>query len=77
LQPVPRGTNGGVSVGGTLASLVGGGLVGLVVGAGLALENRDACGIAVVGTCVGYGFLGGGLGSLVRELCLGSLVMSS
>ncbi|KAF8175767.1 integral membrane protein DUF92-domain-containing protein [Pholiota molesta] len=76
LQPVPRGTNGGVSVGGTLASLVGGGLVGLVVGAGLALENRGACGITVVGTCVGYGILGGGLGSLVDSV-LGATVQET
>lgn len=77
LRPVPRGTNGGVSAGGTLASLVGGGIVGLVVGAGLALENRSACEVTMMGTCVGYGILGGGFGSLVRGLCLGPLVVSS
>ncbi|KAF9476109.1 hypothetical protein BDN70DRAFT_812817 [Pholiota conissans] len=64
MRPVPRGTNGGVSLGGTLASFLGGGLVGLLIGVGLALENWT-CGVGVVWTCVGYGLLGGGFGSLV------------
>lgn len=60
-KPVPPGTNGGISVGGTLASLLGGVLVGVLMGVTLVLENvrcREAWGAVVVSTAIWGGFAG-------------------
>ncbi|KAK0449516.1 integral membrane protein DUF92-domain-containing protein [Armillaria borealis] len=61
---VPPGTNGGVSVGGTLASLVGGVGVGAVMAAWGGLEM------------VWWGALAGGLGSLVDSV-LGAMIQET
>lgn len=63
---MPAGTNGGVSVGGTLASIVGGLIIGGVMGASVVLENTRSCSSWDMMTCVVLGAVLGGSGSLVR-----------
>ena len=65
LKHVPPGTNGAMSVGGTVASVAGGAFVGALTGVTLILENRS-CVANVLGECISLGALFGGLGSLVR-----------
>jgi len=69
---VPPGTNGAMSVVGTLASVAGGGIVGAVMAVSLAVENASCGGGALLGV-VGWGLLGGGIGSLLDSL-LGATV---
>ncbi|KAF8887035.1 integral membrane protein DUF92-domain-containing protein [Gymnopilus junonius] len=78
LKAVPPGTNGAISTGGTVASIVGGGLVGLMVGLTLVLENTRCAGSwgSMVFETVGWGMCGGGLGSLVDSL-LGATVQQT
>jgi uncharacterized membrane protein len=68
LKPVPPGTNGGVTVFGTVMSVVGGGLIGFLIGITLIVENKwcaDEWQITLVDTVL-WGLIAGGFGSLVR-----------
>lgn len=79
-EQVPPGTNGAMSIGGTIASVVGGAIVGLVMGATLLLENTrcasnyGAC--AVLVETILWGMFGGGFGSLFDSF-LGATVQET
>ena len=79
LKPVPPGTNGAISLIGTIASIIGGSLVGLLTGITLILENaqcrREAAGYLLFET-VAWGMFAGLFGSLVDSL-LGATVQQS
>jgi Integral membrane protein DUF92 len=65
---VPPGTNGAMSVGGTVASILGGGFIGLIAGLSFVLENvkcAESASAQVLSSIV-WGMLGGGFGSLVK-----------
>ena len=67
---VPPGTNGAMSVLGTVVSILGGGLIGLTFVIDL-LSESSACRETVWDWAPGiiaWGLLAGGLGSLVRTL---------
>ncbi|TFK68891.1 hypothetical protein BDN72DRAFT_768622 [Pluteus cervinus] len=70
---VPPGTNGGVSLGGTMASVMGGFAIGVTMGACLLMEH---CGWGTVLPCLGWGAFAGGFGSLVDSL-LGATVQET
>ena len=66
-KPVPHGTNGGISLGGTLASIGGGTVMGLTFAASLILENSRCTDhwVDVLIPLVAWGTAAGGLGSMV------------
>ncbi|PFH49170.1 hypothetical protein AMATHDRAFT_63658 [Amanita thiersii Skay4041] len=66
-KKMPPGTNGAMSVGGTLASAAGGILVGLMMGVSLVIENRR-CGRNVLMECVLWGGFAGVIGSLIDSI---------
>lgn len=67
LKTVPAGTNGGISVGGTIASGVGGCIVGLSQFVSLVVENSvcRAEWASLLPTLMGWGTAAGILGSMV------------
>jgi uncharacterized membrane protein len=70
LRRVPPGTNGGMSAAGTLASILGGAAVGVLMASTLVLENarcRQAWG-SVMLSLVLWGAFAGFFGSLVRPI---------
>ncbi|KAF4572495.1 TMEM19 family protein [Pleurotus pulmonarius] len=67
LKSVPPGTNGGISLGGTLASIIGGAVMGVTMAASVVLQN-SACAtnwFALAAECIFWGVVGGGGGSMV------------
>jgi len=56
---VPPGTNGGVTALGTMASVFGGGIIGLLIGGTAVVENGE-CGMRVVLDSLMWGLVGGG-----------------
>ncbi|KAK7047290.1 hypothetical protein VNI00_006521 [Paramarasmius palmivorus] len=78
LKPVPPGTNGGMSVGGTLASIFGGLAIGISMALSLVIENpkcREGA-FGVITSMVFWGSLAGGLGSLADSF-LGATVQQT
>lgn len=70
LQPVPPGTNGGMSVAGTLASILGGALIGVLMALTLTAENsrcRENWSAVVLSLFI-WGAFAGFFGSLVRRI---------
>jgi len=70
LKPVPPGTNGGMSVVGTVVSFLGGATIGLSFAVTLLIQS-SACrqnSLSLVGELVAWGFVAGGLGSLLDSL---------
>ncbi|KAG9057037.1 hypothetical protein FS842_008871 [Serendipita sp. 407] len=70
LRPVPPGTNGAVSLLGTMVSILGGGLIGLTMATVIFIEN-SACrtlGYTPFAKLVVLGLVSGGLGSLLDSL---------
>ncbi|CAK5262985.1 unnamed protein product [Mycena citricolor] len=77
-KPVPPGTNGGMSVNGTIASLVGGVIMGLVASICLVLENptcRQTWDV-VVGDAVFWGAIAGAYGSAIDSF-LGATIQAT
>jgi uncharacterized membrane protein len=75
---VPRGTNGGVSLGGTIASIIGGLIVALTATVALLIENT-ACRAQlfhVASKLVVFGMLGGFGGSMLDSL-LGATIQET
>jgi len=70
LKPVPHGTNGGISIGGTLASIGGGTVMGLTLATSLIFENSRCKEqwVDVLVPLVAWGTAAGGLGSMVDSL---------
>ena len=79
LKPVPPGTNGAISTMGTIASIVGGALVGLLTGITVILENaqcsREAAGYLLF-EVVAWGMFAGLFGSLVDSF-LGATIQQT
>ncbi|KAI6099860.1 integral membrane protein DUF92-domain-containing protein [Pisolithus thermaeus] len=75
LKPVPPGTNGGISIGGTLASVAGGCVVGLTLFTSLVVEN-GACRaewMSILPSLIFWGSTAGVLGSMLDSF-LGATV---
>ncbi|KIY68167.1 DUF92-domain-containing protein [Cylindrobasidium torrendii FP15055 ss-10] len=72
-RPVPPGTNGGMSTGGTLASIIGGLIIGATASIVAALEG---CGWDVFPGMMVWGAVGGGAGSFVDSL-LGATIQET
>jgi uncharacterized membrane protein len=64
---VPPGTNGGMSVGGTVWSVIGGTVIGIMMGVSLVIEN-SACDMWILVEMVGWGMFAGGIGSLLDSV---------
>ncbi|KAF7301889.1 Integral membrane family protein [Mycena indigotica] len=75
---VPPGTNGGVSVGGTLASLVGGATMGIIMSVSLILENSSCRSdwLSTSRDLVLWGALGGIAGSALDSLLGATIQMT-
>lgn len=67
LKPVPPGTNGGISLGGTIASVIGGCVVGLTLFVSLVMENTvcRAEWMDILPPLMFWGMASGALGSLL------------
>ncbi|KAH7880536.1 integral membrane protein DUF92-domain-containing protein [Lentinula edodes] len=78
LKPVPPGTNGGMSVGGTLASVAGGLIIGTTMSTCLILENSRcrADWMSLLPTMIFWGAMAGGTGSLLDSF-LGATVQQT
>lgn len=75
LRPVPRGTNGAITLEGSVWSIIGGLLVGTGMGVSLIGEN-GRCGWGAVAENMGWGAMAGGLGSMVDSVVGASLQQS-
>ncbi|KAJ3825746.1 integral membrane protein DUF92-domain-containing protein [Lentinula raphanica] len=78
LKPVPPGTNGGMSLGGTLASIIGGIIMGFTMSVCLVLESSKcrAVWMSILPSMVFWGAMAGGTGSLVDSL-LGATIQQT
>lgn len=70
LRPVPRGTNGAISLGGTLASLIGGLIIALTAFITLVLENAScrADWWSIASKLALFGGVGGVGGSMIDSI---------
>ncbi|KAG7094917.1 hypothetical protein E1B28_005723 [Marasmius oreades] len=78
LKPVPPGTNGGMSVTGTVASITGGIVIGVTMSLCLIVENarcRESS-IGIILDMVKWGAVAGGVGSLIDSF-LGATVQQT
>ncbi|KAL0571985.1 hypothetical protein V5O48_009987 [Marasmius crinis-equi] len=78
LRPVPPGTNGGMSIAGTLASIAGGSIIGATMALCLVAENlkcRESW-LEVCLSLIGWGTVAGGVGSLIDSF-LGATVQET
>ncbi|KAF8530120.1 integral membrane protein DUF92-domain-containing protein [Hysterangium stoloniferum] len=70
LRPVPPGTNGAMSLVGTVASFIGGGIIGVTSAISILFQS-SACRaqpVSLLMTLGGWGILGGGIGSLLDSI---------
>ncbi|KAJ3793420.1 integral membrane protein DUF92-domain-containing protein [Lentinula aff. detonsa] len=78
LKPVPPGTNGGMSIGGTLASIFGGIIMGFTMSVCLVLENSKcrALWMSILPSMLFWGAMAGGTGSLLDSF-LGATIQQT
>lgn len=72
---VPPGTNGGITLGGTIWSMIGGTVIGIMMGVSLVIEN-EACDLWILVEMTSWGTFAGGFGSVIDSI-LGATVQQT